>query len=103
MDREYRGSMKRSGCRYALVKEYDLADIEPLVAFPHKPENTRPISQVGHVPIDQAVIGSCTNGRMEDLRIRRQDPRKGAESIRRCALSSSPEPRQFTLRPWKRG
>ena len=68
--------------KYALVKEYDLAAIEPVVAFPHKPENTRPISQVGHVPIDQAVIGSCTNGRMEDLRIaakilegRKVDPR----------------------------
>ncbi|TLN12928.1 3-isopropylmalate dehydratase large subunit, partial [bacterium] len=43
--------------------------IEPQVAFPHLPENTRPISKVGDVRIDQSVIGSCTNGRMEDLRI----------------------------------
>lgn len=54
---------------YAAVYEYDVADIEPQVAFPHLPENTKPISQVGDVKIDQAVIGSCTNGRMEDLRI----------------------------------
>lgn len=43
-------------------------DIEPQVAFPHLPENTRGISEVGEVRIDQVVIGSCTNGRMEDLR-----------------------------------
>ena len=39
------------------------------MAFPHLPENTRPVSEAGGVKIDQAVIGSCTNGRMEDLRI----------------------------------
>ena len=46
----------------------DLSAIEPVVAFPHLPENTRPISRVGNVPIDQVVVGSCTNGRIEDLR-----------------------------------
>lgn len=54
---------------YAAVYEYDVADIEPQVACPHLPENTKPISKVGDVRIDQSVIGSCTNGRMEDLRI----------------------------------
>ena len=39
------------------------------MAFPHLPENTRPIDRVGRVAIDQVVIGSCTNGRIEDLRI----------------------------------
>jgi 3-isopropylmalate/(R)-2-methylmalate dehydratase large subunit len=39
-----------------------------VVAFPHLPENTRPLSKVGNVPIDQVVVGSCTNGRIEDLR-----------------------------------
>lgn len=48
---------------------YDVSDLEPQVAFPHKPENVRPISEAGDCPIDQAFIGSCTNGRMEDLRI----------------------------------
>lgn len=55
--------------KYERVIEYDVADIEPQVAFPHLPENTKPISEVGTVEIDQSVIGSCTNGRMEDLRI----------------------------------
>ncbi|MFY9258749.1 MAG: 3-isopropylmalate dehydratase large subunit [Dethiobacteria bacterium] len=53
---------------YCEVYEFDLGDIEPQVAFPHLPENTRPLSEVGTVSIDQAVIGSCTNGRIEDLR-----------------------------------
>ena len=54
---------------YTRVVEYDAASIEPQVAFPHLPSNTKPISQVGDVKIDQAVIGSCTNGRIEDLSI----------------------------------
>ncbi len=53
---------------YAEVREYDVANIEPQVAFPHLPENTRGISEAGEVVIDQVVIGSCTNGRIEDLR-----------------------------------
>jgi 3-isopropylmalate/(R)-2-methylmalate dehydratase large subunit len=48
--------------------EVDLSALEPQVAFPHLPENTKPLSQVGDVPIDQVVVGSCTNGRIEDLR-----------------------------------
>ncbi|MDD5398451.1 MAG: aconitase/3-isopropylmalate dehydratase large subunit family protein, partial [Dehalococcoidia bacterium] len=54
---------------YSRVIEYDASKIEPQVAFPHLPSNTRPISRVGNVPIDQAVIGSCTNGRLDDLRL----------------------------------
>jgi len=54
---------------YAAVREYDVSQIEPQVAFPHLPSNTRSISQVENISIDQAVIGSCTNGRIEDLRI----------------------------------
>jgi len=54
---------------YEKVYTFDGADIEPQVAFPHLPENTRGISEVGEVRIDQVVIGSCTNGRMEDLRV----------------------------------
>ncbi len=54
--------------RYAEEMEVDLSALEPQVAFPHLPENARPLSQVGHVPVDQVVVGSCTNGRIEDLR-----------------------------------
>ncbi len=55
--------------KYAKVIEYDVSGLEPQVALPHSPANTRAISQVGEVEIDQAVIGSCTNGRLEDLQI----------------------------------
>ena len=47
----------------------DLSKLRPTVAFPHLPENTRTIDEVGEVKIDQVVIGSCTNGRIEDMRI----------------------------------
>ena len=54
---------------YARMIEYDVSGIEPQVAFPHLPSNVKPISQVGNVAIDQVVIGSCTNGRLDDLRL----------------------------------
>ena len=54
---------------YARVIEYNMDSIEPQVAFPFLPSNTRGISEVGEVIVDQAVIGSCTNGRIEDMRV----------------------------------
>lgn len=52
-------------------KEYtiDLSKMKPTVAFPHLPENTKTIDQIGDIKIDQVVIGSCTNGRYEDMKI----------------------------------
>ena len=47
----------------------DLSLLKPTVSFPHLPENTRTIDEVGDIKIDQVVIGSCTNGRMEDMRM----------------------------------
>lgn len=55
--------------KYARVVEYDLSDMEPQVAFPHLPSNVRPVSAADGVPVDQVVIGSCTNGRLSDLRV----------------------------------
>ena len=54
---------------YARVIEYDASKIEPQVALPHSPANTKSVSQVKNIEINQAVIGSCTNGRLEDLEI----------------------------------
>lgn len=54
---------------YEQVITVDLSTLKPTVSFPHLPENTRTIDEVGDIKIDQVVIGSCTNGRMEDLRI----------------------------------
>jgi 3-isopropylmalate/(R)-2-methylmalate dehydratase large subunit len=67
--RPYRVYQADADAGYALVIEIDAAQIEPQVAFPHLPENARPVSQAGEVRIDQAVIGSCTNGRLADLRV----------------------------------
>jgi len=54
---------------YSQRIEYDVSDIEPQVALPYSPANTKPVSQVGDIAINQAVIGSCTNGRLDDLRV----------------------------------
>ena len=53
---------------YAQVIAIDAADIKPCVSWPHLPSNTHPVSESRHIMIDQAVIGSCTNGRIEDMR-----------------------------------
>lgn len=67
--REYIEYSSDPDASYSNVIEYDASKIEPQVAYPHIPSNTRPVSQAGNVPIDQVVIGSCTNGRLDDLRL----------------------------------
>jgi 3-isopropylmalate/(R)-2-methylmalate dehydratase large subunit len=54
---------------YAQIIEVDVTGLEPQIACPHSPANVKPISQVDPVAVDQVVIGSCTNGRLEDLRV----------------------------------
>ena len=54
--------------KYAEIHEIDCEKIEPQIAFPHLPENTKPISEAIGISIDQVVIGSCTNGRYSDLK-----------------------------------
>jgi 3-isopropylmalate/(R)-2-methylmalate dehydratase large subunit len=77
---------------YGQERVYDVSGIEPQVAFPHLPENTRPVSEVGTVPIDQAVIGSCTNGRIEDLRLAAQvlKGRAIAKHVRLIVIPATP-------------
>ena len=53
---------------YARVIEMDLSALKPIVAFPHLPENGKTFDEIGDVSIDQVVVGSCTNGRLSDLR-----------------------------------
>lgn len=65
--RDYKIFKSDENADYDRIVEYDVSKIEPQVAFPHLPENTKSISKVGDITIDQAVIGSCTNGRIEDL------------------------------------
>ena len=58
-----------SDAEYEETYVIDLAKIRPTVAFPHLPENTKTIDEVGDIKIDQVVIGSCTNGRIEDMKV----------------------------------
>ncbi len=78
---------------YHEVFEIDCSNMEPQVAFPHLPENTRPLSQVGNVVLDQVVIGSCTNGRLEDLEVAASILRgkRVAKGLRLIVLPATPE------------
>lgn len=67
--REYTVYEADEDAEYEAVYEIDLSSLRPTVAFPHLPDNTRTIDNVGEIKVDQVVIGSCTNGRIEDLRI----------------------------------
>ncbi len=53
--------------RYAVEMEYDAGTIEPMIACPHTVDNVKPLSEVRGTPIDQAFLGTCTNGRLDDL------------------------------------
>ncbi len=66
--REYVVYEADADARYDAEYTIDLSTLKSTVAFPHLPENARTIDEVGDIPIDQVVIGSCTNGRLEDLR-----------------------------------
>lgn len=67
--RPYKFYKSDEDANYCQVLKYDVAEIEPQVAFPHLPENTKGISKVGEIKIDQAIVGSCTNGRLSDLAV----------------------------------
>jgi 3-isopropylmalate/(R)-2-methylmalate dehydratase large subunit len=74
------------GAEYERVIRIEVDTIEPQVAFPHSPANVRPLSQVGNIELDQVFIGSCTNGRLEDLRdaaavLKRKTVAKGVRLI----------------------
>lgn len=69
---------------YEATYVIDLSELKPTVSFPHLPSNTRTIDNVGDVKIDQAVIGSCTNGRISDMRVAAEilKGRKVAKNVR---------------------
>jgi len=76
---------------YDEVINIDLSEIEPTVAFPHLPGNARTFSEIGDIKIDQVVIGSCTNGRLEDLRIAAEilKGRKIAKNVRTIIIPAT--------------
>ncbi len=67
VDREFTVFQADEDAEYERVIDIDLSSIKSTVSFPHLPENTHTIDEVGDIKIDQVVIGSCTNGRLEDL------------------------------------
>ena len=66
--KEYKVYEADEDAEYTATYTIDLSSLKPTVSFPHLPENTHTIDEVGDIAIDQVVIGSCTNGRIEDLR-----------------------------------
>lgn len=78
---------------YDEVIEINLSELEPTVAFPHLPENTRTIGEAGEIKIDQVVIGSCTNGRISDIRTAAEvmKGRKIAPGIRAIVIPATQE------------
>ncbi|MBI5167450.1 MAG: 3-isopropylmalate dehydratase large subunit [candidate division NC10 bacterium] len=91
--REFKLYKSDPDAKYCEVYEFNGEEIEPQVACPHLPENTHPISQVGNIAIDQAVIGSCTNGRISDLRVAAEvlKGRKVHPYVRLIVIPATPE------------
>ena len=77
---------------YCVVHEFDGADIDPIVAFPHLPDNTRPVGEAKDIKIDQVVIGSCTNGRYSDLEVAAEilKGNKVASHVRMIIIPATP-------------
>jgi len=91
--RPYRFYRSDPDAAYEAVHEWDISGLEPQVACPHLPENVRGVSKLREIPIDQAVIGSCTNGRIEDLRIAASllKGRRIAPHVRCIVIPGTPE------------
>jgi 3-isopropylmalate/(R)-2-methylmalate dehydratase large subunit len=92
-EREWTEFHSDADAEYAAVYRIDAADIVPTVAFPHLPSNTRPATESRDVRVDQVVIGSCTNGRIEDLRIAAEvlKGRKAHEDVRLIIIPATQE------------
>ena len=87
---------------YSEIREYDAGKIEPLVAFPHLPSNIKPVRESTHIDVDQVVIGSCTNGRIEDLKIS-AEILKGKKVHPNVRLIVIPATQRIYLEALKRG
>jgi homoaconitase/3-isopropylmalate dehydratase large subunit len=78
---------------YERTAEFDVAKLEPQVACPSSVDNVKPVSEVGDVPVEQAFIGSCTNGRLEDLQVAAQvmKGKKVKDGVRALVIPASQE------------
>lgn len=91
--REYTVYEADADAEYDEAYTVDLSALKPTVAFPHLPENTRTVDEAGEVMIDQVVIGSCTNGRISDLREAAEvfRGRKVADGVRAIVIPATQE------------
>jgi len=87
---------------YEKTIEIDVSKLEPTVSFPHTVDNTRIISEIGEIKVDQVFIGTCTNGRMEDLRIAAQIL-KGKKRYPDTRLLVCPASREIYLKAMEEG
>jgi 3-isopropylmalate/(R)-2-methylmalate dehydratase large subunit len=101
-NREFETVKADSDAVYARVKEYDVSKLEPQVARPHTVDNVSPISGVEGIPVQQGVIGTCTNGRMEDLRIA-ASILKGKKISKKSRLIVAPSSRQVMIEAMREG
>ncbi|HHT9106372.1 MAG TPA: 3-isopropylmalate dehydratase large subunit [Candidatus Wujingus californicus] len=91
--KKYKNYQSDPDCKYAKTYEFDADKISPQVALPSLPENTKPVEEVSGIKIDQVVIGSCTNGRISDLRLAAQilKGKKVHPSIRLIVIPATQE------------
>ncbi len=91
-ERRYTLYSSDPGAEYSDITEYRSKDIEPQVAMPSLPENTKNVSDIGRISIDQVVIGSCTNGRIEDLEVAAKvlKGKKTAKYVRLIIIPATP-------------
>jgi len=100
--RDYKFYKSDEDAVYEKIYDIDVSKIEPLVAMPHLPENVKPARELGNIKIDQVVIGSCTNGRLEDLAVAAKilKNHKVAKNVR-CIII--PATQQIWKKAMKRG
>lgn len=87
---------------YSRINEYDVSALEPQIAKPHTVDNVSPISEVAGIPVQQGVIGTCTNGRIEDLRVA-AGILKGRKINSKTRLIIAPSSRQVMLQAIREG
>ena len=87
---------------YEKIVEYDASSLEPMIALPPSVDNVKPVSEIGMIEIDQALLGSCTNGRLEDFRIAAEilQNKKIKKNVRALIIPASQE---IYLRAMKEG
>lgn len=91
--KEYSKWISDEDAKYERVIRFDLSNLEPMVTYGYKPDNVKPVREMEGTPVDQVYIGSCTNGRIEDLRIAAKvlEGKKISDNVRGILAPATPE------------